>query len=192
MKGVPALARPMNKIAHGINVVVEVIVVMALVSVLVLLIVTVVGRYVFRISAPWVPEFVAYATAVIGAFGFSCLVHRRTLLAITFITDKFPAAASKAFDLLVWIGIILYFWLFIRYGIVFAESARGQFTPSLAFRLGQVRLIMPIGGVLIVFQALNNLVQDVHAWLAEDKIAGSTDSQKSTTSTATRPETEPS
>ena len=162
----------LNKFSRGVNIVVEALITASLASILALLIVTVFSRYLFRISAPWAPEYVSYATALIGAFGFSCLVYRRTLLSITFLRDKFSITAGRVFDLLVWVGIILYFRLFVTYGLIFAESVRGQFSPSRAFRLEQVRLLMPIGGVLIVFQAFNNVVQDIHAWLTSSKSGG--------------------
>ena len=114
----------------------------------------------------------AYTTAFIGSIGFSSLVHRRSLLTITFVRDKFPEILGRVFDILIWIGIILYFRLFITYGLVFAQSAVGRFSPSQVFELSQVRMIIPVGGALIVLQAIKNIIQDVNRWVASRATTG--------------------
>lgn len=161
MKFITIVARPLDNLARKINVVIEAAITMALVGILSVLIVTVIGRYFFRIAAPWILEFVGYATAFIGAFGFSCLVHRRTLLAITFLRDKLPLRAKKIFGILIWGLLIFYFRLIVEHGFAFAVSAAGRFSDSLVFPLEYVRMILPVGGLLIVFQAANNIVQDL-------------------------------
>lgn len=161
MKFITSIARPLESIARKVNVVIEAAVSAALVSILGVLIMTVISRYFFRIAAPWIFEFVGYATAFIGAFGFSCLVHRRKLLAITFLKSKFSPTAIKIFNLVVWVLLILYFRIILEHGFAFASSAAGRFSHSMVFPLEYVRLIMPVGAVFIIFQSLNNIVQDL-------------------------------
>lgn len=161
MEFITRVARPFDSVARKVNVVIEAAITAALVSILAVLIVTVISRYFFRIAAPWILEFVGYATAFIGAFGFSCLVHRRTLLAITFLREKLPLKAKKIFGILIWLLLIFYFRIIVEHGYAFAVSAAGRFSDSLVFRLDHVRMILPAGGLLIVFQAANNILQDL-------------------------------
>ena len=159
----------LQKIATWVNHIIEVIITASLISILAILIVAVFSRFIFRFSAPWSQEYVSYATAVIGGVGFSALVHRRTMLSITFLKDRLPATLNRLFEMAIWVGVILYFRLFITYGLIFAQAVQGQFSPSMVFPLDKVRLIMPIGGILIVFQAFNNLLQDLRDWVAPKK-----------------------
>lgn len=161
MKFIAFVARPLDNVARKINAVIEASITMALVGILSVLIVTVMSRYFFRIAAPWILEFVGYATAFIGAFGFSCLVRRRTLLAITFLREKLPLKAKKIFGIVIWGLLIFYFRIIVEHGFAFAISAAGRFSDSLVFPLEYVRMILPVGGLLIVFQAANNILQDL-------------------------------
>ena len=148
-----------DKVAKRISAIVEASVVFALMGVLGLVIFTIVSRYFFHVSAPWVFELVTIGIAYVATFGFSCLVQRKSLLSITFLSDRIPPKGKVVFHLCMWILFVMYFQWFVTNGVAFAENVRGQLSPSGVFDLFYPRLIIPAGGVLIIFQGFNNVMQ---------------------------------
>lgn len=151
----------LSKVAKAINEIIEHVVTIALIGLFLMILVEVFSRYIFRLSTPWISEAVGFSIAFIAFWGSSCLVYRRSLLAITFIRDRYSPLVSILFDIVAWVLFMYYIRLFIQYGLSFAVNVQGQLTPSQVFRLSHVRLIIPSGGALIFFQCFNNFVQDL-------------------------------
>jgi len=153
--------KKLELIADKLSVIIEFIVTLGLMLLFLLTIVEVGGRYYFNYSFHWIPEAVSFLLAFIVFFGVTCLVHRRSLLSVKIFQKLLSKRIKKIISICTWVFIIFYSWIFIWFGFSFSARVIGQLTPSGYFNLSHVRLVIPLAGILILFQSLVNLLQDI-------------------------------
>ncbi len=119
------------------------------------------GRYVFGYSQSWIQEAVGYLLSFITFFGVSCLVYKKDLMRIDILYNRLSEKVRKILNIIFYLLIIYYSQILISAGYSFAEGAANQRSSSLVFRLSQIRLIIPIAGFFIAFQAFNKLLQEI-------------------------------
>ena len=159
---VEIIRKTVYQVSGVVNWLMENLIGIALIILFVVIVGEVAGRSYLGFTLPWMPEAVGFLLAFITFAGMSCWVYRRKLLAIRFLKSKFinSERASLIFDIFTWVILGGYAFLLMTVGVEFAGRAGGQYTPSRVFSLYHARLILPLGGALILFQALNNLLQD--------------------------------
>ena len=148
-------------IACKVNLIIEHAVTIALIGVFGMASIQVFSRYVINISYPWMGEAIEFLLAFIVFAAVSCLIRRRSLLSINLLANRLPLKIRYCISILSWFLMLFYFRILIIYGFSFALRAYGQLTPSQSFNLGAVRLMLPICGIIIFFQAFNNLIHDI-------------------------------
>ena len=136
---------------------------MYLIGVFSIIVAEVLGRGYLGFTLPWMPEAVGFLLAFITFVGMSCHVQRRRLLALTFVKERLFRSDRMvvAFDIAVWLILIFYTVILVVVGMEFAERGFGRYTTSRVFHIYHARLIVPLGGGLILLQGMINLIKDV-------------------------------
>ena len=150
-----------NTLAGWLNSLIEFLVTIGLAVLFSVTIIEVGGRYFFKYSFSWIPEAAGYLLSFVAFMGVSCLVYKRSLMSIDYLYKRFPAKVKALLSIIIWLLVIFYARVLVTAGYAFAVRASGQMSPSLVFQLTHVRMIIPIAGLLIAFQAFNNLLKDM-------------------------------
>lgn len=143
-----------DRFAGWMDAVARVLIGAALLAAFSLLLFQVVVRYVLPFPVPWVEEAATYLSAYIAMIGTSVCLRAGYHLQVDLLRDKLPVGGQYlliAFQnfLVFGFGVFL-----LRYGIRFMELGAGQTSPSTYFMVSHARLAMPIGGALLMMQAI--------------------------------------
>lgn len=126
----------------------------ALAGVFLLLVFQVLVRYVLPFPVPWIEEAAVYLSAYIAMIGAAVCLRQGFHLQVNLLQDALPPRGQF---ILIFVQnmIVVFFGLFlVRYGYAFVMFGWGQTSPSSYFMVSYARMAMPIGGALIILQAL--------------------------------------
>ncbi|TGD41743.1 TRAP transporter small permease [Pseudotabrizicola sediminis] len=119
-----------------------------------LLVFQVLVRYVLPFPFPWIEEAAVYLCGYIAMIGAAVCLRQGFHLQVDLLQD---ALGPQAQFVLIFIQniIVIFFGLFlVKYGYRFVMLGWGQTSPSSYFLVSYARMAMPVGGVLIILQAL--------------------------------------
>ena len=116
-------------------------------------------REVLGHSAPWTQEAALYTFVVLSAFAAAYVFSERGHIAVEILVEKLPPKPQRAMGVVIELIVIFFFVVaFIIGGSSVAENAWGQDISTLPLSVGQVFLVLPIAGILIVFYSLTHLI----------------------------------
>ncbi|MDE0969834.1 MAG: TRAP transporter small permease [Octadecabacter sp.] len=127
---------------------------LALGGVFVLLVTQVLVRYVLPFPLPWVEEAAVYLSGYVALIGASVCLRAGFHIQVDLLRDRLGPQMQYAlviFQQLLLVGFALFL---LRYGIKFVELGWGQTSPSSYFLVSHARMAMPVGGLLLLLQAI--------------------------------------
>lgn len=143
-----------DRAAGWVDLVAKIIIGAALLMAFGLLLFQVLVRYVLPFPVPWLEEAATYLSGYMAMLGVSVCLRAGFHLQVDLLRDALPVPGQHI--LMICQNILVFgFGLFLlRYGIAFVELGRGQTSPSTFFFVSHARLAMPVGGALLMLQAL--------------------------------------
>lgn len=123
-------------------------------GVFILLVTQVLVRYVLPFPLPWVEEAATYLSGYVALIGSAVCLRAGFHLQVDLLRDRL--GPQMQFCLIIFQQLLVVgFGLFLlRFGIKFVELGWGQTSPSSYFMVSHARLAMPVGGLLLLLQAL--------------------------------------
>lgn len=143
-----------DRLLGGVDTVARWAIGLSLGGVFILLVTQVLVRYVLPFPLPWVEEGATYLSGYVAMIGAAVCLRDGFHLQVDLLRDRL--GPQMQFCLLIFQQLlVLGFGLFlVRYGIKFVELGWGQTSPSSYFMVSHARMAMPIGGVLLILQAI--------------------------------------
>lgn len=116
------------------------------------------ARQVLSAPQTWTEETARYLFVWVGLFSAALLFSERGHIAVDFLARKAPPGAQRVIGVVVQVLIVVFAVLvLVLGGWLVARGAWNQALSSLPVTLGQMYLVMPITGVLIVVTAIGNI-----------------------------------
>lgn len=117
-------------------------------------------RQVLHDSAPWTSEAATVSLVVFAMIAVAYVYSERGHIAVEMFIGKLPLAGQRITAVIIEL-IVMFFTVlvFIWGGIRVSENAWGQSLSILPFTVGQVYLVLPIAGVLILLYSLIHTVR---------------------------------
>jgi TRAP-type C4-dicarboxylate transport system permease small subunit len=116
-------------------------------------------REVINNSAPWTEEAARYTFVVLSVFAAAYVFSERGHIAVEILIEKLSPPLQKVMGIIIELIVIFFALLiFIYGGLRVAENAWGQDIATLPLSVGQVFLVLPIAGVLIIFYSIAHLI----------------------------------
>lgn len=117
-------------------------------------------RQVLHDSAPWTSEAATVSLVVFAMIAIAYVYSERGHIAVEMFIEKLPLAGQKIVAVLIELTVIFFTcFIFIWGGIRVAENSWGQSMSILPLSVGQIYLVLPVAGVLIVFYSLIHLLR---------------------------------
>ena len=143
-----------DRVMGGVDRAAQWIIGLALGGVFVLLVMQVLVRYVLPFPLPWVEEAAVYLSGYVALIGASVCLRAGFHIQVDLLRDRLGPQMQYVlviFQQLLLVGFALFL---LRYGIKFVELGWGQTSPSSYFLVSHARMAMPVGGLLLLLQAL--------------------------------------
>ncbi len=127
---------------------------LAMLGILAMLILQILIRYVLPFPAPWVEEIAVYLSGYVALVGMSVCLRASFHLEVDLLVNTMSRRMRRVHTVFLMAIVALFAVYLIRYGIKFVELGRGQVSPSSYLYVSYARLSVPIGGVLLLLQAI--------------------------------------
>ncbi|GAA1819307.1 TRAP transporter small permease [Agromyces neolithicus] len=116
-------------------------------------------REVLNNSAPWTEEAARYTFVVLAVLAAAYVFSERGHIAVEILIEKLPLRWQKVMGI-VNESIVIFFAIlvFIVGGARVTDNAWSQDIATLPLSVGQVFLVLPIAGILIVFYSLATVI----------------------------------
>lgn len=112
-------------------------------------------RQVLHDSAPWTSEAATISLVVFSMIAIAYVYSERGHIAVEMFIEKLPLGGQKIVAVTIELIVVFFTVLvFIWGGIRVAENAWGQSLSILPFSVGQIYLVLPVAGALIVLYSL--------------------------------------
>jgi TRAP-type C4-dicarboxylate transport system permease small subunit len=117
------------------------------------------SRQILNDSAPWTEEAARYTFVALALLGAALVFSERGHIAVELLVSKFPSAAQLIVAVVVEVLIIFFAALvFVFGGYRVAANAWHQEISTLPLTVGQVYMVLPLVGVLIIFYSIYHLI----------------------------------
>lgn len=117
-------------------------------------------RYLFLFSLSWSEEVARYLMIWASFLGASLAVKYGLHIGVEFLINRFAAGPKRAVTLAAKMSMLFFLVLFIIGGVQVAWALRDQDSPALLFSMFYAYLSAPVGGVFMMIQLLNSMVED--------------------------------
>lgn len=120
----------------------------------------VVARQILGSPSTWSEEAARYLFVWLGFFGAALVFSERGHIAVDFVVRMFPKPLMRAALVFVQLTIIaLAGVVFLYGGWLYAQQSWGQSLSALPFQVGQMYMVLPVTGALIVWYAVTHLIE---------------------------------
>lgn len=119
-------------------------------------------RQVLDSPSTWSTEAAQYTFVWLGFFGAALVFSERGHIAVDFFVRRFPKHLMRVVLVLIQLTIITLAAVVLVYGgWKYSQQAWGQQVSSLPVNVGQMYLVLPISGVLIIWYAVTHLIDSL-------------------------------
>jgi TRAP-type C4-dicarboxylate transport system permease small subunit len=143
----------LGAIRRVIDRILAVLCIVAFVGLVVIVSCQVFTREILNNSAPWTEEAARYTFVVLAVLAAAYVFSERGHIAVEILIEKLPARLQKVMGIV--IELIVMFFIG---GSRVAANAWSQDISTLPLSVGQVFLVLPAAGVIIVFYSLAHVI----------------------------------
>ena len=126
----------------------------------VIIIIQVFMRYIFLYSLSWSEEVARYLMIWVSFLGASLALKYGLHIGVEFIINRFPEGIRGWVNLIAKMGILIFLIYFTIGGFRVSWAVRDQDSPALLFSMAYAYLAAPVGGLFMITQLLNLLVEE--------------------------------
>lgn len=115
-------------------------------------------REVMNNSAPWTTEAAIQMFIVLSIFSIAYVFSEHGHIAVTMLIEKLPTRGQQTMAVIIEIIVMFFVSLvFIFGGLRVSANAWNQDLSTLPLTTGQIYLILPLAGVLILFYSITHI-----------------------------------
>jgi len=126
----------------------------------IIIIIQVFLRYLFLYSLSWSEEVARYLMIWASFLGASLAVKYGLHIGVEYILTRVSPGSKRAMILLGKVCMLLFLIFFTVGGLQVAWALRDQDSPALLFSMFYAYLSAPVGGVFMIIQLLNSIIED--------------------------------
>jgi C4-dicarboxylate transporter DctQ subunit len=154
----------LSRISARVSLVAEKAVRYALVGIVavmtIIIILQVLLRYVFLYSLSWSEEVARYLMIWASFLGAGLAVKYGLHIGVEYVINLLPRGPKRAVGFAAKFSILFFLILFTVGGLQVAWALRDQDSPALLFSMFYAYLSAPVGGVFMIIQLWNSIVED--------------------------------
>jgi TRAP-type C4-dicarboxylate transport system permease small subunit len=154
-----ALLRVLTVVRRVIDRLLAVLCIIAFVALVAIVSWQVFTREILNNSAPWTEEAARYMFIVLAVLAAAYVFSERGHIAVEMLIEKLSPRLQKVMGIVIELIVMFFIVLvFIIGGSRVAENAWDQDIATLPLSVGQVYLVLPIAGILILFYSISHII----------------------------------
>ncbi|WPP51229.1 TRAP transporter small permease [Catalinimonas niigatensis] len=118
------------------------------------------SRYIMQSPSSFTDELARYLLIWLSILGASYVTGKKMHLSIDLLAQKISPEKRKPLNTLVYVVVALFALLAMVIGgsrLVYIVASLGQTSPALEIPLSYVYIVLPIGGVIIIYYSILNM-----------------------------------
>lgn len=116
-------------------------------------------REVLNKAAPWTEEAARYTFVILAILAAAYVFSERGHIAVEIVISKLPHKAQRIAGVCLELIVIFFVYAaFIVGGLRVADKSWNQDLSTLPFTVGQIYLILPIAGIIIIFYSIAHII----------------------------------
>jgi len=123
-----------------------------------IIVLAVIGRYVFGRSLTWTEEVPRYLLIWISFLGAAAGVARRDHVGFDVLFNAFPAPVRRWLGAAIGVLMLGFGWIVFRYGITFVKDFGPDMMETIPYTNYWYYVAVPICGALLLLFAIRNIV----------------------------------
>jgi TRAP-type C4-dicarboxylate transport system permease small subunit len=125
-----------------------------------IIIIQVFMRYIFLYSLSWSEEVARYLMIWVSFLGASLALKHGFHIGVEFVINRISGKMRGWINLIAKVGILVFLIYFTIGGFRVSWAVRDQDSPALLFSMAYAYLSAPMGGLFMIIQLLNLMVED--------------------------------
>lgn len=121
---------------------------------------------VFFTALTWSEEAARYLLVWSTFVGASCVYKHAGHISVSVVQDLLPKAGKKIIQIVVHLICAVFFALCVYYGGIYAMKMAKQLSPAMRIPMCYMYAVVPVGGALLFWHALDAVLQ---AFVKKDK-----------------------
>jgi TRAP-type C4-dicarboxylate transport system permease small subunit len=93
--------------------------------------------------------------------GSSIATRKKMHVKVTFLSERLPLKYRNLLDIIIYLLIILFLIIIIKYSITMIQTTKLSRSPSLRIPMYWVYSSVPVGSALILLQTLENFIRNI-------------------------------
>ena len=122
-----------------------------------IVVLAVIGRYVFGRSLTWTEEVPRYLLIWISFLGAAACVARREHVGFDVVFNALPETTRRWLGAAIGVLILGFGWIVFRYGIVFVQDFGPDMMETIPFTNYWYYIVMPISGALLLLFSVKSI-----------------------------------
>lgn len=140
-----------------------------LIGMVISVILTIISRYIIKISIPWTEELARYLMIWIAFLAGSLGLKKGVHVGIVFLVRKTPLRIKRYIGIISKLSMIFFFIVVTLEGYNLARFVSRQLSPALRISMAWVYSSLPISGVFFLLFLIQLLFDDIKALLMKSK-----------------------
>jgi TRAP-type transport system small permease protein len=152
----------LDRVANGVDTVcgwidkaVQWCLIFFLAAIYVLMMAQVLLRYVIFSPVIWIEEVAAYLLPLLAIWGAATCFRQNNHLSVSFLLDMMPDLLRRIVLVAIYALVFYFAWKITTSGLALAELGRNERATSGAFSLYWPRILIVVGGILVMIQIAN-------------------------------------
>lgn len=159
----------MKKIIKGFDIVIDWLSICFLLSVVFVVILQIIFRFVIQKPLSWSEEFSRYAFIWVVYLGGYVCTRNNAHLGITFFVDSLPHVPQKIINFIATAAVFIYMIFVVIWGFQLSFKVMRQPSAVMRIPMGYVYMAIPIGMLLMIIRMIFNLLEH-HSMRAEGSL----------------------
>lgn len=148
----------MKTAINGLSKFIEFVLAILMIALTLLTFYQVIMRYIFNNASSWSEEAIRYLFVWASCVGAAVGIRYHTHIGIDVIVNRFPSPVRRVVAIFGYLLIIGFSLILITYGYQLVGKTGMQISPALRLPMKWVYMAAPVGGVLMILYALEEIV----------------------------------
>ena len=147
----------------------EIVIIVLFFTMVAVVFLQVVARYVFNSPPSWSEELARYCQVWIIILASSICIRKGSHLAVDYISHRLTWKINRGIEIITNVLVVFYVAVVAVFGVRLMLAGQYQVSPAIQIKMSLIYLVFPLGGLLMLIEAVLKTVESIKKIFQKDK-----------------------
>ncbi len=147
----------------------EIVIIFLFFTMVVVVFLQVVARYIFNSPPSWSEELARYCQVWIIILASSICIRKGSHLAVDYISHRLTWKINRGIEIFTNVLVVFYVAVVAIFGVRLMLAGQYQVSAAIQIKMSLIYLVFPLGGLLMLIEAVLKTVESVKKIFRKDK-----------------------